>query len=88
MKKSILKEADSLVNGDRQQDYGPPEEDFERTARMWTALKGVEFTAADVALFMICIKLSRQAHCPKRDNWVDMAGYAECGARCDAKKEK
>lgn len=79
---SVLEEARRLVNGDRQNQYGPPDQDFQRTARMWSALKGVEFSAQDVAAFMICLKLSRQTHQNKRDNWVDVAGYAECGNRC------
>lgn len=80
---NILQEAMSLVCGDRQATYGPPNQDFERTAKMWSAIKGVEFTPSEVAQFMICIKLSRQTHQKKRDNWVDIAGYAYCGQRCD-----
>lgn len=75
--KSILTEAQGLVHGDRQQDYGHPIDDFTRTAKMWTALKGVTFTAEDVAMFMVCVKLSRQVNRPKRDNLVDAAGYCE-----------
>ena len=80
---NILQEAMRLVCGDRQATYGPPNQDFERTAKMWSAIKGVEFTPSEVAQFMICIKLSRQTHQKKRDNWVDIAGYAYCGQRCD-----
>lgn len=78
----ILEEARRITSGDRQAQYGPPDQDFKRTAAMWTALKGVEFTAQDVAMFMICLKLSRQTHQRKRDNWVDIAGYARCGSKC------
>lgn len=76
----ILEEAMRITRGDRQAQYGPPDQDFQRTARMWSALKGVEFTAHDVALFMILLKCSRQTHQHKRDNWVDIAGYARCGS--------
>ena len=68
--------------GDRQAAYGPPTQDFQRTAAMWSALKGVQFTAQEVAMFMICLKLSRQTHQRKRDNWVDIAGYARGGDWC------
>lgn len=78
----ILEEALRITSGDRQAQYGPPDQDFKRTAAMWTALKGVEFTAQDVAMFMVCLKLSRQTHQRKRDNWVDIAGYARCGSKC------
>lgn len=76
----VLEEALRITRGDRQAQYGPPDQDFQRTAAMWTALKGVEFTAKEVAMFMIALKLSRQTHQDKRDNWVDIAGYARCGS--------
>lgn len=78
----ILEEALRITKGDRQAQYGPPDQDFERTAAMWTALKGVPFTGREVAMFMICVKLSRETHQRKRDNWVDVAGYARCGSMC------
>ena len=78
----VLEEALRITKGDRQNQYGPPDQDFQRTAAMWSALKGVQFTAQDVAAFMIVLKLSRQTHQNKRDNWVDIAGYARCGSLC------
>lgn len=79
----VLQEALRITSGDRQNQYGPPNEDFARTAKMWTALKGVEFEARDVALFLICLKLSRETHQRKRDNAVDIAGYARCLHLCN-----
>lgn len=71
-------EAHRLVHGTRGADYGHPAEDFRRTGRMWAALLGVEsITAQQVGLCMIALKLSRECHRPKRDNRVDIAGYAE-----------
>lgn len=87
-KESILDTAKSLVTGDRQAQYGPPDQDFARTAGMWSALKGVEFKPWEVAAFMICLKLSRQKHQRKPDNWVDAAGYAHCGQVCDEEELK
>jgi len=78
----VLEEALRLTRGDRQNQYGPPDQDFRRTADMWTALKGVKFEPKDVAMFTICMKLSRETHQKKRDNWVDIAGYARCGHIC------
>lgn len=75
--KSVLTEAEGLVHGDRNVSYGHPMDDFTRTAKMWSALFGIEFTAEQVGLAMICVKLSRERHAPKRDNLVDIAGYAE-----------
>lgn len=85
----VLEEALRLTSGDRQNSYGPPDQDFDRTARMWTALKGVDFSSRDVALFMIALKLSRETHQRKRDNAVDIAGYARCLHICnESEKEK
>lgn len=79
---SILAEAERVTSGDRQNQYGPPDQDFRRIAAMWSALNGVPFTPKEVALFMVCVKLSRETHQRKRDNWVDIAGYAKCGSLC------
>ncbi len=76
-KESILFEAHNLVHGDRGQDYGHPYEDFSRTAKIWSAILGQEVTPAQVGLCMIAVKVSRECHKPKRDNLVDIAGYAE-----------
>ncbi len=85
----ILAEAFRITRGSRQAQYGPPDQDFRRTAGMWSALflsklkDGVTFEPRDVALAMILLKTSRETHQRKRDNWVDIAGYASCGSRCN-----
>lgn len=82
----ILLEALRITSGDRQHQYGPPDQDFVRIAKLWSALKGVEFESRDVAMFMICVKLSREVHQRKRDNAVDLAGYARCLHICNQSK--
>lgn len=79
----VLEEALRITSGDRQASYGPPDQDFQRTAAMWSALKGVPFGAQEVAMFMIALKLSRHTHQRKRDNAVDIAGYARCLWMCE-----
>lgn len=82
----ILDEARRLTTGSRHNDYGHPRDDFARTALMWTGVlaeklrPGCEVTAMDVPLCMIAVKLARQAHRHKRDNLVDIAGYARTAA--------
>lgn len=79
---SVALEAHGHVYGDRQTDYGHPREDFTRTAILWTGLlqhklaDGAYLEAADIGRCMIATKLARDVHSPKRDNRVDMAGYA------------
>lgn len=76
---NILKEADKIVGGDRNADYGGPRQDFDRTAQIWGAILGIKnITAMQVALCMIGVKMSRQCNKIKRDNLVDIAGYARC----------
>lgn len=80
---SILTEAQGLVHGDRNSDYGHPLDDFSRTAAIWTALlggklkDGARIEPEDVGLCMVGVKLSRQINQPKRDNLTDAAGYCE-----------
>ena len=80
---TILEEAQDLVCGDRQQSYGSAAESFKRIAKMWSAYKGVEITSKDVASMMILMKVSRSVTSSKRDNWVDVAGYAELGSQLE-----
>lgn len=42
---------------------------------------GSDNTADDVAIKMILLKIARHANTPKRDNLVDIAGYARCSSR-------
>lgn len=87
----ILIEALRLTSGDRQAQYGPPDQDFTRTAAMWSALfaskMSAPFEARDVAMAMICLKLSRETHQRKRDNSVDGAGYFRCLHLCNKANE-
>lgn len=74
---SPAQEADRLVNGDRQADYGHPLDDFTKTGTMWGAILqiGRDVTPEEVALCMVEVKVARQVHKPKRDNIVDAIGY-------------
>ena len=74
---SVLIESQGLVHGDRNASYGHPLDDFTRTAKMWSAILRCEVKPEQVGLCMIAVKLSRECNKPKRDNLVDIAGYAE-----------
>lgn len=84
----MLREAEQLVDGDRNNQYGDPRQDFQRTAAMWSAYLGVEIAPHDVAALMAMLKISRIRWSPgKRDSWVDLAGYAACGWHCAMPEE-
>ena len=74
--RSILAEAGDVVHGARRKEYGSPLENHTRTARLWSAYLGADVTAEDVCMLNALQKISRQKHAPKRDNLVDLAGYA------------
>ena len=75
-KKTILDEAASIISGDRQECYGHPESNFKHIAAYWSILFGIDIYPKQVAEAMILTKLARNAHNPKRDNLIDIAGYA------------
>jgi hypothetical protein len=79
---TILDEAREAVFGARAKTYGHPKVNFARNAAMWEPIFGTEVTAVQVAQAMAAVKLARLIESPMhRDSWVDLAGYAETGAR-------
>lgn len=85
-RKELLEAAAKCVVGDREEDYGSPEQNFERIAWFWNTYLGVAIiTAKDVAAMLALLKIARIAsgHA-KSDNWVDLAGYAACGGEIEA----
>lgn len=87
---AVLREAEGLITGDRNQSYGTPTQNFTNIAELWSIqfqdlLKdGAKFTAAQVAQAQIHVKMARMIAQPKRDNYVDVAGYAGCGWESEA----
>lgn len=76
----VLQAAERCVCGQREQDYGSPEDNFSVIAGLWTAYKGTEFTPLDVAMMMALLKIARiRAGTATDDSFVDLAGYAACG---------
>lgn len=87
-RKETLEKAIACVCGQREQDYGSPEDNFRIIAQLWTAYAGHPFDSKDVAMMMALLKIARIASgTATEDSFVDLAGYAACGAEI-ATKEK
>lgn len=78
---TALREAARIISGDRDAQYGGPEENFTRIAKIWSVIIGVELTAEDVAMCMVGLKVARYASKSgfQPDTWIDIAGYGGCG---------
>lgn len=76
-----LNEADRITAGDRDKQYGGPEENFSRIAKIWSVILGIEVNEEDVAMMMVGLKVARYAAKSgfQPDTWIDVAGYAACG---------
>jgi len=80
---SVFEEAQRLVLGPRNDDYGHPFHDFSRTGLIWHAVLRDHYSKSPdepippelVSLCMAGLKISREVNRPKRDNRVDGAGY-------------
>lgn len=82
-RKACLDAAKEIITKDRNSQYGEPEDCFALIAKLWTAYTAVNLSSADVAAMMIMLKVARVRNGKaKEDSWVDMAGYAACGAEC------
>ena len=74
---SILTEAERIINGARNSDYGHAFDNFKQTAALWAPILGTAITPEQVALCMIQVKVSRLCNTTDhRDSLVDIAGYA------------
>lgn len=92
----ILHAAEKCVCGQRETDYGTSENNFKAIAELWEAYlnkactRGVNVCveAKDVAVMMALLKIARiAAGGGKADSWIDLAGYAACGAECEGVTE-
>ena len=88
-RKRVLKEAERCVCGQRENEYGVPEDSFQKIGTFWTAYLNcaVKIDAEDVAAMMALLKIARISENPQHmDSWVDLAGYAACGGEITGKE--
>ena len=75
----ILIKALETINGERQNQYGDPEDSFQLIADYWkiylSKIKIENLNNHDVCLMMTLFKIAREQHQKKADNIVDAAGY-------------
>lgn len=76
----VLLKAVEIINGERQNTYGNPEDTFEEIAVLWNWwLEGQldeKLTPDDVAMMMSLLKIAREKNgAGKTDNVVDACGY-------------
>ena len=85
----VLKEAEKCVCGQRENEYGVPEDSFEMIGKLWTVYLdyATKIDAHDVAAMMALLKIARIAKSPDHmDSWCDLAGYASCGGEIAGKE--
>lgn len=73
---NILEEANKITSGDRRQSYGNPKESCGHIAKIASAILLKKITPHDIVIILLALKLAREQYKPKRDNRVDIAGYA------------
>jgi hypothetical protein len=79
-KKSILNEADGIVNDrseEQDREYGPFSEGMDRAASIFNGMSGLNITGKEMYIALIALKLSRESYNHKRDNLLDAAAYMQ-----------
>lgn len=86
-REEILSKATECVCGQREIDYGKPEDNFKLIANLWNAYFGGEhiFDPDDVAIMMALLKIARIKAGGNEDCYIDLAGYAACAGEIATK---
>jgi hypothetical protein len=91
---SILAQADVLINGQRQKDYGDKLSNFTQIAMLFSGvlarklLPTAAITPDDVALLMMQVKIARLANTREhKDSILDIAGYVGCLDKLQEERE-
>ncbi len=75
---NILRQADQIINNrseEKERQYGPLDEGFERAAQIASGMTGRSWDAHDIFIAMIALKFSRQSYNFKEDNLLDAVAY-------------
>ena len=71
----LLSSASTIINGDRQDDYGSARDSFKAVSEMWTAFVGTDITPPQVAIMLALLKAVRLRNGPHKDSFLDAAAY-------------
>ena len=83
----ILEAARKCVCGEREHEYGKPENNFALVGKLWEAYTGHSYGAKDVAMMLALLKVARIKTGVKSDSFVDLAGYAACAGEIATQAE-
>jgi len=75
---NILEQANNIINNrseEKERQYGPMGEGFERAALIASGMSGKEWSAHDIFIAMVALKFSRQSYNFKEDNLLDAVAY-------------
>ena len=75
---NILEQANKIINErseEKERQYGPMGEGFERAAMIASGMSGREWSAHDMFIAMVALKFSRQSYNFKEDNLLDACAY-------------
>ena len=75
MIEKALERAQDLVSGERQSMYGPPGENWQRTASIWSGILDRKVLPEEAMLCMMGVKLARLSQNYSDDSLVDLLGY-------------
>lgn len=82
----ILDAAKKIVTGDREKQYGRPEDNFAVIAEFWTTYIGHPISSEDVAIMMALLKIARiRSGNYKADSFIDGVGYLSLGGEISAR---
>ena len=94
----ILDAAKAIVTGERERQYGKPEDNFRMIGNLWEiylkarcldSCGGLDILPEDVAMMMSLLKIARIASGNyKADSFIDLAGYAACSGECAERSRK
>lgn len=75
---NILEQANNIINNrseEKERQYGPMGEGFERAAMIASGMSGKEWSVHDMFIAMVALKFSRQSYNFKEDNLLDACSY-------------